>query len=185
MAAPGVRVSGGVHRGRRLEVPASARPTSGRLREALLSIWGEELPGCRFLDLFAGSGVMGLEASGRGALSVLAVEGNPRALKVLERNRASLGETIDLRRLKLPEGLGRLVQEGAGPFDLIFADPPYANTGHEKLLMAISPLLAPQGELGLEHSSRHLAPDRAGGLIRVDTRRYGESCLSRYRHGPA
>lgn len=185
MASPGVRVSGGAHRGRRLEVPASARPTSGRLREALLSIWGEDLPGCRFLDLFAGSGVMGLEAAGRGALSVLAVEGDPRALKVLERNRAILGEAIDLRRLKLPEGLERLVQEEAGPFDLIFADPPYAYTAHEKLLTAVAPLLAPDGEFALEHSSRHPAPDQGCKLIRVDTRRYGESSLSRYRHGPS
>src|SRR6185436_4144983 len=74
----GVRVTGGEHRGRGLAVPPGARPTEGRVREALFSIWSDRLEGARVLDLFAGSGVVGLEALGRGALSALAVDGNLR-----------------------------------------------------------------------------------------------------------
>lgn len=182
MATGGVRITGGEHRGRRLEVPASARPTSGRLREALLAIWGDRLPGCRFLDLFAGSGAVGLEAASRGALTVLAVEKDPRALRLLERNRRALGAAeVEIRRLRLPEGLAQLVREEAGPFDLIFADPPYSATQLTGLLTAAAPLLAADGELGLEHSTRRSPPDHPAPLLRVDTRRYGESALSLYR----
>ena len=78
--ARGLRIWGGVRRGLKLQAPGSIRPTSGRLREALLSIWGGRLPGCSFLDLFAGSGAVGLEAASRGAKRVLLVEGDRRVL---------------------------------------------------------------------------------------------------------
>lgn len=182
MAVGGVRITGGVHRGRRLEVPPSARPTGGRLREALLSIWGPRLEGCRFLDLFAGSGAVGLEAASRGAREVLAVEGDLRALRLLERNRRSLEEELlTVRRLTLPAGLRRLHEEGAGPFDLVFADPPYAFAGYESLLAGVEPLLAEDGEVAVEHSGRRPPPRLAGGLVRGETRRYGDSALSFYR----
>ena len=83
---PGVRVTGGAHRGRGLAVPPGARPTEGRVREALFSIWSDRLEGARVLDLFAGSGVVGLEAVGRGALSALLIDEDLRAVKTLEAN---------------------------------------------------------------------------------------------------
>ena len=76
-------MTGGDLRGRMIQVPAGARPTVGRVREALFSIWQEVLPAARLLDLFAGSGVVGVEALSRGALAVLAVELDPRALRLL------------------------------------------------------------------------------------------------------
>ncbi|HVR95975.1 MAG TPA: 16S rRNA (guanine(966)-N(2))-methyltransferase RsmD [Thermoanaerobaculia bacterium] len=183
---PGVRVSGGAFRGRGLNVPPGARPTEGRVREALFSIWGDRLDGARVLDLFAGSGVVGLEAVGRGALSLLAVDDDLRAVKTLEANAARLGQGLaQVRKLILPYGLSRLVQEGAGPFDLVFADPPYAFDDYGALLTGAVPLLAPDAEVVVEHSSRRDLPPEAGRLVRVDMRRYGESALSFYRLGPA
>lgn len=174
---PGVRVTGGAFRGRGLAVPPGARPTEGRVREALFSIWSDRLENARVLDLFAGSGVVGLEAVGRGALSAVAVDGDLRTIKILEENAARLGEKIAVRRLTLPGGLSRLT----GPFDLVFADPPYAFEPYAELLAGVAPLLAPDGEVVVEHSSRREMPLEAGPLVRVDVRRYGESSLSFYR----
>ena len=180
---PGVRVTGGAHRGRGLAVPPGARPTEGRVREALFSIWNERLEGARVLDLFAGSGVVGLEAVGRGALSALLIDENLQAVKTLEANLARIGEkTIEIRRLTLPGGLGRLTE--AGPFDLVYADPPYNFQPYDTLIAGAAPLLAADGEMVVEHSTRRDLPVQAGELVRIDTRKYGESSLSFYRRGP-
>jgi len=166
-------------------VPPGARPTEGRVREALFSIWSDRIDGARLLDLFAGSGVVGLEASGRGALSVLAVDQDFRAFKTLEANAALLGDsTFEIRRLSLPLGLTRLLEEGAGPFDLVFADPPYNFSPYDELIAGAALLLAKEGDLAVEHSSRRDLPIEAGPLVRVDVRGYGESALSFYRSGP-
>jgi 16S rRNA (guanine966-N2)-methyltransferase len=177
---PGVRITGGSYRGRGLTVPPKARPTEGRVREALFSIWSDRLEGARVLDLFAGSGVVGLEAIGRGALSVLAVEEDLAAIKILESNAAKLGEKLlEIRRLTLPGGLACL--ESAGPFDLVYADPPYNFNAYETLLAGVVPLLAGEAEVVVEHSSRRDLAVEVGPLVRLDVRRYGESSLSFYR----
>ncbi|HKH45387.1 MAG TPA: 16S rRNA (guanine(966)-N(2))-methyltransferase RsmD [Thermoanaerobaculia bacterium] len=179
---PGVRVTGGAHRGRGLTVPPGARPTEGRVREALFSMWGDRLEGARVLDLFAGSGVVGLEAVGRGALSALLIDEDLRAIQTLEENLARVGEkTVKIRRLTLPGGLGRLIE--AGPFDLVYADPPYNFQAYETLIAGVAPLLATDGELVVEHASRRDMPVQAGGMVRTDTRKYGEGSLSFYRKG--
>lgn len=179
----GVRVTGGEHKGRQLTVPRGARPTEGRVREALFSIWTPRLPGARVLDLFAGSGVVGVEAVGRGALSGVAVERDPRALRSLE----TRVDELDLRgilriiRGDLPDALTDLGQEGLGPFDLVFADPPYDFSRYEELLLAVPAVLAQKGDFALEHSARLETPVEIGELVRADTRRYGDSALSFYR----
>jgi 16S rRNA (guanine966-N2)-methyltransferase len=174
---PGVRVTGGSFRGRGLAVPPGARPTEGRVREALFSMWGERLDRARVLDLFAGSGVVGLEALSRGALTVLFVDESLSAVKTLEKNAALLGEKIEVRKLSLPTGLARLT----GPFDLAFADPPYAFGEYEGLLAGIAKLLAQDGEVVVEHASRRELPVEMGSLVRTGVRRYGEGSLSFYR----
>lgn len=177
---PGVRIAGGEHRGRGLAVPKGARPTEGRVREALFSIWRDRLPGARLLDLFAGSGVVGLEALGRGALAVLAVDEGARSVAALEANAERLGTaSFVIRKVVLPIGMGKLAPDG--PFDLVFADPPYDFAVYEDLLRGIAPLLAEDAEVAIEHSSRRELPVAAGPLVRVDERRYGESALSFYR----
>jgi 16S rRNA (guanine966-N2)-methyltransferase len=182
---PGVRITGGEFRGRGLAVPPGARPTEGRVREALFSIWSDRIEGARVLDLFAGSGVVGLEALGRGALTALAVDESLRAVKTLEANAGKLGERLlEIRRLPLPGGLARLAAAGSGPFDLVYADPPYNFNLYPDLLAAVPPLMAVDAEVAVEHSSRRELPLEAGGLTRVDVRRYGESAISFYRRGP-
>jgi 16S rRNA (guanine966-N2)-methyltransferase len=184
---PGVRITGGIYRGRSLDVPRTARPTEGRVREALFSIWRERITDgdCRFLDLFAGSGAVGLEAASRGALQVLFVDDSVDAVRTVAANAARLGESVvEVRRLLLPAGLDRLAAEPAGPFDLVFADPPYRFAAYDALLIATAPLLAEGGEIAVEHSSRREMPDEVAGLVRTGVRRYGESALSLYRAAP-
>ncbi|HVF58305.1 MAG TPA: 16S rRNA (guanine(966)-N(2))-methyltransferase RsmD [Thermoanaerobaculia bacterium] len=181
---PVLRISGGALRGRAVAVPPGARPTEGRVREALFSIWADRLPGARFLDLFAGSGAVGIEAASRGAARVLCLEDDARAVRTLRANIKEVGGEegqIAAWRVPLPRGLSRLVEQGEAPFDLIFADPPYAFTEYAELLRRLAPLLAEDGEAAIEHSARAPLAEEVAGLTRVDDRRYGETALSFYR----
>jgi len=181
-----VRITGGSLKGHQVPVPAKARPTEGRVREALFSIWQERLDGSRLLDVFAGSGVVALEAISRGALAATCLEGDPRGVRSLEATCRRLVPrgAIEVRRLSLPGGLATFTAGREGSYDLIFADPPYRTTDHGKLLLALAPLLAADGELVLEHSARVRAPEEAGPLLLTGRRRYGETALSFYLHHP-
>ena len=121
------RIIAGKHRGRRLEVPAGdrVRPTAERLREALFSILQHRAPpltGARFVDLFAGSGAVGLEALSRGAVQLTAVESDRTAAAALRRNVEKLGESD---RVKVVIGDATRLARAAEPADLVYLDPPY------------------------------------------------------------
>jgi 16S rRNA (guanine966-N2)-methyltransferase len=176
----GARITGGSARGRAVRVPASARPTSGRVREAVFARWQEAIAGAAFLDLFAGSGIVGLEAASRGAARVTWVEEDRRAAQTLAANLAALHLDGDLRRGEALRVVAELAAAGAR-FDLVYADPPYAWNEGLRLLAATAPLVGEGGELALEHSGRAAPPETAAGLRRVDTRRYGDSAVSFYR----
>ena len=177
-----LRLSGGLYRGRRLRVPHGVRPTEGRVREALFSIWQEELAGARFLDLFAGAGAVGLEALGRGAAAAVLVEGDPRALRTLKENVAALAAdgAAHVYRLRLPAGLA-VLREREGPFDLAFVDPPYGHAGTGSLLAGVGTLLRRGGAIAFEHADRDPVPPAPAGLTLEGTRGYGGTCLSLYR----
>jgi 16S rRNA (guanine966-N2)-methyltransferase len=117
-----VRVVAGEFKGRRLAAPRGARtrPTADRVREALFSMLGD-VSGARVLDLYAGSGALGIEALSRGAESAVFVERDTRAAAVIERNLASLGLEEQIVRQDAPRFLARV----EGMFDLVFCDPPY------------------------------------------------------------
>lgn len=170
-----LRLLGGAYGGRILEVPGSARPSGGRLREALFSMWGPALVDARVLDLFAGSGAVALEALGRGARLAVAVERDRRALGVLRRNAGAL----DARELEIVrDTVPPFGSWSAGrTFDLAFADPPYSFEGWEELLDAVGPHLAEGGELACE--SRRPIPVPGGWRVRGGERRYGDSRLTR------
>lgn len=142
--------------------------------------WQGQLGGARVLDLFAGSGAVGLEALGRGADSLLGLEAGNGVLDQLRDSYSRWSEgRAEVRRAVLPEDLVRVV--GERRFDLVFADPPYDFDRFEELLAGCSELLAAGGELGIEHSSRVAIPARVGRLGRCRGRRYGESELSYYQ----
>ena len=176
----GIRVSAGSIKGRRLETPAGIRPSEGKVKEALFSIWTEEIEGATFLDLFAGSGAMGIEAVSRGALAATFVESDRRAIVTLHRNVALLSPgAATVRPGDVDRVLDELVSERRR-FDLIFADPPYVREPEPGFLVRCGRLLAPGGKIAFEHSSRVAAPVEAGDLVRIETRRYGAAALSFY-----
>jgi 16S rRNA (guanine966-N2)-methyltransferase len=117
-----VRVVAGEFRGRRLAAPrgVGTRPTADRVREALFSMLGD-VSGARVLDLYAGSGALGIEALSRGAESAVFVERDPRAVAAIERNLASIG----LRERVVRGDALRFLATDQGMFDLVFCDPPY------------------------------------------------------------
>jgi 16S rRNA (guanine966-N2)-methyltransferase len=117
-----LRVVAGSFKGRRLVAPRGARtrPTADRVREALFSMLGE-VGGARVLDLYAGSGALGIEALSRGAKSATFVDRDPRAIAAIERNLASLGLEAPVAR----QDVLRFLARTDGAFDLVFCDPPY------------------------------------------------------------
>jgi 16S rRNA (guanine966-N2)-methyltransferase len=117
-----VRVVAGEFKGRRLAAPrgAATRPTADRVREALFSMLGD-VGGARVLDLYAGSGALGIEALSRGAASAVFVDRDPRAVAAIERNLAAVGVEAVVVKQDALRWLGR----ADGPFELVFCDPPY------------------------------------------------------------
>ncbi len=175
-----LRVIGGCLRSRRLVSPTGARPTSDRVREALF----ERLPdleGALVLDLYAGSGALGIEALSRGAAHAVFVERASRALGVLRRNLVSLDLVASARvvkgdALKALHGLARESQR----FDMILVDPPYDSGEVDRCLPAIasSDLLAAGAMLVVERPKRHsLFP--IAELEVLDERRYGDTLITR------
>jgi 16S rRNA (guanine966-N2)-methyltransferase len=169
-------VTGGELRSRRLKVPPDARPTADRVRESLFMILTPRLPGTRVLDLYAGSGALGIEALSRGAASCVFVEASSRAARVLEANLAALGLTAQgaVRVERVERWLAGAGRRGE-IFDLILLDPPYEATGVDRILADLVQfrLVAPGGLIAWEHDRR--AKDRPADLELVDERRYGDT----------
>lgn len=181
MSRTGVRIAGGRHRGRLIRVPPGVRPTSGRVREALFSIWLERLTGARVLDLFAGAGVIAFEALSRGAREVVCVDRSPVGLGIIAANAVTLDQAgLSTVRMELPQDLSAQDRRLDGNFELIFADPPYDFDDYDALLQVAEEKLLPDGRLAVEHSSRVTLPPEAGGLVRIRSNVYGESALSVY-----
>ena len=173
---------GGVHRGRRLRVPRrGVRPTSDRVRESLFATLGD-VSDAFVLDLYAGSGALGIEALSRGAERAVFVEQAAESVSVLRRNL----ETLDLEdrsrvlREDALRGLRRLAREGSS-FDLVLADPPYAAGALEGLLREVAEtgILHPGGTLVIERGRRH-AVTPVAGLLLVEHREYGDTVITRF-----
>ncbi|HRA49581.1 16S rRNA (guanine(966)-N(2))-methyltransferase RsmD [Actinotalea sp.] len=182
------RIVAGLAGGRTLQVPGKGtRPTSDRVREALFSRLEHAglLDGARVLDLFAGSGALGLEAASRGAHAVVLVESARDAARVCRRN----AETLGLAGVVVAgERVQSFLARPGEPVDVAFVDPPYdlAETELAAVLAALAPRLAPGAVVVVERSTRSPepawpdAPDMPGAgpaLRRTDERRYGETVL--------
>jgi 16S rRNA (guanine966-N2)-methyltransferase len=128
-----MRITSGIFRGRKLRVPAKhVRPTQDRVREALFSSLQARVPGCRFLDLFAGTGSVGLEAISRGAAQVTSVEGQRSTFELMGTNSRELTGPAQLTEAHqmVPRDVRAFLdaKNRGEPFDIVFADPPYAKT---------------------------------------------------------
>jgi 16S rRNA (guanine966-N2)-methyltransferase len=176
------RIIAGTWGGRRLATPegADTRPTADRVREALFGGLGP-LDGLRFLDLYAGSGAVGLEALSRGAEHALLVESDPRAARVARENvallRAVPRAVLAVGRVEQTLGYG----PNGEPYDVVYADPPYP-TPEEDIAAMLAALvdkgwLAPDATVVVERSRRSPEPAGVPGITPERSRRYGDTVL--------
>jgi 16S rRNA (guanine(966)-N(2))-methyltransferase RsmD len=172
-----MRVVAGLYGGRRLVAPpgSATRPTSDRVREALFSVLGTGVQGARVLDLYAGSGALGIEALSRGAASAVFVDHSAKAITAIRANLEALGIEAVVRRIEARAAL-RPPPEGADPYDLVFLDPPYrraAELGRE--LSEALPAVLASGARVISESDRRDPLELAFPL--TDERRYGDTII--------
>ena len=204
-----MRIVGGRFRGRRLVGPGTSkaehvRPTSDRAREAIFQVIGNHVTQATVLDLFAGTGAMGLEAASRGASRVVYVEGSRSMLAVISRNiRGCAPDVLEVRRQSIPGHCLRtaacdhlLLQADlvrpftrtlsisleSGTVDLVFCDPPYGWKNLAWLLENLSTagIVADGGMVVVETWTKGNLPERCGSLALCDIRRYGAACFRVY-----
>ena len=180
-----MRVVAGRQKGRRLKEPEgqNLRPTPARVREALLAILAHRIQGARVLDLYAGTGALGLESLSRGAHQVVFVENHVASARILRENVTRCGHdercvvvTQDVETfLSAPPSFGE-----PPAFDMIFADPPYHATDLVRLLerLSLSGKIASGGMVILEHFFKHDVPGRTGALTQTRRSRYGDTMLT-------
>lgn len=178
-----MRIVAGSHGGRRLKSPSGSRvrPTPDKVREALYSILGDRVVDAAVLDLFAGTGAIGLEALSRGARFVHFVEQSSQVRRIIRENVDDLdmGSRVEIVSGKLPHCLDRMARNKQR-FDLIFADPPYGKGYPEALLSdpQLERLIDPGGMLVIE-LPRGEEPD-SGRWQQLDVRHYGDTLLAFY-----
>ena len=177
-----MRITGGDARGRSITSPEglAVRPTGAKIRQAFFNILADSIETARFLDVFAGTGLMGLEALSRGCTDVVFVEESRRMTSAIQSSLTELGYeakvmTGDFRRL--------LPAFASQEFDIIFADPPYKTPFGKLVVEAVErhDLLAEGGVLVVEHLRGYQFPGDLSLLHRVDERTYGHTGLSFFR----
>ena len=184
-----MRVIAGQYRSRRLTAPSGqdTRPTSDRLRETLFNVLAPRMEGAVFVDLYAGSGAVGIEALSRGAREATFVEQAEAALKAIRGNLASLGIRggYALEARNVAAGLKRMAEAGRKA-DLVFLDPPYGDAEEYALALGLlggdcRGLLAAGGMVVAEHEKRRELEERYGVLARTRVLRQGDAALSFYK----
>ena len=175
-----LRVSGGEARGRRLKAPKNIRPTQGMVKQAIFNMVGPSIEGAEVLDLFAGSGALGIEALSRGAARVTFVDQQPRGLAILRQNLDALGfkERANIVRGDVVRWL-EASPEAVRAARFVFLDPPYDDVVLDRALKVLDREVADATVLA-EHSRRQLPPTLS--RLRVDReRRYGDTMVTVYR----
>ena len=176
-------MTGGRYRGRVLQVPRhDVRPPTDRMREALFNLLaarGVVLEGCRFLDLFSGSGSMAVEAASRGAAVLDLVERDPRKRSCLRRNTSFVDAEVAIHVMPCERYLARVRNAAGRGWDLVFADPPYAYRRKAALLAAVAACAGVRpGALVVVHTPARELLEPPPRLAGVDRRRYGGAALA-------
>jgi 16S rRNA (guanine966-N2)-methyltransferase len=174
------RVAGGEARGRRLKAPKNIRPTQGMVKQAIFNMVGRSIEGAEVLDLFAGSGALGIEALSRGAARVTFVDQQPRGLAILRQNLEALGfkERANIVRADVVRWL-EAAPEAVKSARFVFLDPPYDDVVLDRALRVLDREVEDAIVLA-EHSRRQQPPQLA--RLKVDReRRYGDTMVTVYR----
>lgn len=173
-----MRIIAGKHRGRVLKEfkGTSVRPTSDRAREALFNIFASKIPGCAFLDMFAGSGAVGIEAISRGAKDVVFIDADKNSINLISSNLSLIGENATVLR---KDGI-EYAKTTTKKFDFIFIDPPYDSDLGERALKAVSENgILNEGGVAVFESDQEFSGEFTE-LQKVATRRYGKNCFNVY-----
>lgn len=180
-----MRIVGGTRRGLRLRpVPGhKTRPTSDRVKEALFNILAPVTEGAVVLDLFAGTGSLGIEALSRGATASTFVDNAPAAVTTIRDNlrHTGLEERARVLRADARRAVGRLEREGQR-FAVVFIDPPYGDSLAVPTveMLAAAGIVEPSGRVVVEHALREDMPARIGNFSKIRSNRYGDTVLSFY-----
>jgi len=177
-----LRITGGAARGIPVTEPRGyrLRPTSGLVREAIFNIVAATVEDAAVLDLYAGTGALGIEALSRGAASAVFIDAEAASCQAILQtlSRAGFADRATVLRGRLPAAL----KNAPGPFDLILMDPPYQEDTAEETLLLLAPVLRENGLVVYEHGSRYNPPGRPAGLRQFERRVYGDSAIALYAH---
>lgn len=175
-----MRVIGGIAKGRQLAGPRAmgTRPTSDLVREALFDVIGPGIAGARFLDLYAGTGAVGVEALSRGATAAVFVEKSKLQVDVIRDNltRTGLGQSAHLLATDVMRGAATLAAQG-DTFEYVFMDPPYASRDLPQVMAAVAPLVSVGGWMIVEHAQRTEVPNLPGFVLKRRLR-YGDTGIT-------
>ena len=185
-----MRISGGSAKGRKVVLRKAfirksgldeLRPTSGKVREAIFNILGARVPESRFLDLFAGTGAVGLEALSRDAREVVFVDISGPRIRLIDELAERFGFTD--RTFSTKEDAGNFLRKNIMPYDIIFVDPPYDSDEITKILPLLDSdaVLAPDGTLIIEHAKKTALPEKLETAVLKKRYKYGDTMLSLYR----
>src|SRR6266403_310179 len=166
------------------------RPTSDRLRETLFNVLGPNVAGSRFLDVFAGTGAVGIEALSRGAVQAVFIENHAPAATLILRNLASLeiqseAQILPLDALRALEKLAARHKPTDPPFDFAFVDPPYAEKDQYDRVLGFAPFLGLGSIVIAEHRRTFELPQHFGRLLQTRILRQGDAVLSFFEHQAA
>jgi 16S rRNA (guanine(966)-N(2))-methyltransferase RsmD len=180
-----MRIIAGTLKGRKLSAPSGLglRPTSDKVKESLFNILSGQIEGAAFLDLYAGTGSVGMDALSRGAQNVVFVENNMRHLQYLKKNLSSCSfeGKAEIFAVAASDFLKK-VRRSTRLFDIIFIDPPYESGEVEKILPMLQEgdMMTDQGMVIIEHFHKKALPEKSGNLFLLKKYKYGETVLSFY-----
>lgn len=183
-----MRVIAGIHKGRRLESleGRDIRPTADRVKESLFNILGHDVIDCSFLDLFGGTGGIGIEALSRGASRIVFVDESIRSIKVLRGNLELLNikDEVEVYHTDYTTAIKKLHIHDR-KFNIIYIDPPYSTGIAQKAMTEISAsdILDKDGYIVVEHDARDVMPEQVGRLALFRSKLYGNTRLSFYAVG--
>ena len=178
-----MRIIAGEFKGRKLETPPNyeIRPTTEMVKEALFSILINDIYGSTFLDLFSGTGAVGIEACSRGAEKVFLVDKSRESISIIKKNINKIGcqDRVTVLASDYKLALDRIKTD----VDIVFADPPYDEGYNLEILESLSErdVLSDNGIVIIEHSKRADLPDEFGIFERYKYKKYGKKCLSFFR----
>ncbi len=185
-----MKILSGFLRGRHFYMPYGIRPTLDVIRKSLFDTLGQDMDGVSFLDLFGGSGSVGLEAMSRGAQSVVWVEKDPKCVKVIEENLVSLAPvhldkrvtSFDVIRSDAFAAIKAFTRQGK-KFHVVFVDPPYSRELAKKALKTLyaHDILHPNSFVIFQHDKREVLPEAHGTLSLFKQKKYGTSLLTFYQ----